>query len=480
MKQQNLKINYILNTAYQVLALIAPLITAPYISRVLQPEGTGIYSFTTSVVSFFIMFAVLGTTTYGQRAIAQCRDDRERLSKCFWEIEILSFLSTLVCTIVWIVFIFISPQYKIYYLILTIEIIAVAFDIIWFYSGLEQFKFIVLRNAAIKILSIVLLFVFVKEKSHVWIYLLIIALGKFVGNLSMWLPLKRFIDGIKLSELSILPHFKETLAYFVPTAAASIYTYLDKVMIGAFTDTSVENGYYEQAQKIIKMAYTILVSLNTVMSARMSYLFAQHREAEIKNKLEKALAFIVTLGIPFVFGISGIAYNFVPWFFGEGYDKVSILLILSSPLVLIMSLHNFLSAQYLVPSGQRVRSTKGVIVGAVVNLILNSILIPRFQSIGAVVATLIAETSICVVYFWMSKEYVPVRILLKYLPRQLISACVMTLCVYLIGRGHSGSIITTVIQIVVGGAVYFLLLFIMRDQFTIGLIKQVRKKLTRR
>ena len=478
MKTQSIKINYILNTAYQILTLITPLITAPYISRVLGAEGVGIYSYTTSVVAFFTMFAVLGTTTYGQRAVAQCRDDRKKLSKCFWEIEVLSIFSTLFCTLAWIGFIIVNPDNKIYFLILTIDLVAVAFDIIWFYSGLEQFKFIVFRNAAIKIISIVCLFLFVKQRDQVWVYLIILSLGKFVGNVSMWIPLRKFVDGVRISEMNILPHFLETMAYFVPTAAASIYTYLDKVMIGAFTRTPVENGYYEQAQKIIKMGYTVLISLNTVMSARMSYLFALDKKEEIQQKLEKALAFIMTLGMPFVFGISGIAYNFVPWFFGDEFDKVAILMILSSPLILIMSVHNFLSAQYLVPSGQRVRSTKGVITGAVVNLVLNSLLIPRFQSVGAVVATLFAETSICVVYFYMSKEYVPVRLLFKYLPKQLIAAAAMLACVLLIGKGHSGSIMVTAAQIAAGVIIYLFMLYIMRDSFTIGMIRQMKEKIS--
>ena len=477
MHTQSIKSNYILNTAYQILTLITPLITAPYISRVLGADGVGIYSYTTSVVAFFSMFAVLGTTTYGQRAIAQCRDDKRELSKRFWEIELLSVISTFIVTLLWIGYVLINPENKTYFWILTVDLVAVALDIVWFYSGLEQFKFIVLRNAAIKIASIICLFLFVRERDHVWIYLVIISFGKFIGNASMWIPLRKLVNKVNIQSLSIMPHFKETMAYFVPTAAASIYTYLDKVMIGTFTDTNVENGYYEQAQKIIKMAYTVLVSLNTVMSARMSYLFAQKKSEEIKHKLEKALAFIMTLGIPFVFGICSIANNFVPWFFGEEFEKVALLMILSSPLVLIMSIHNFLSAQYLVPSGQRTRSTKGVITGAVVNLILNFILIPKFQSVGAVVATLVAETSICVVYFYMSKEYVPVKLLIKYLPKQLIAACCMSACVLLIGRGHYGSVLITVAQIVVGGTIYLGLLYLMKDDLTVDTVKTVLRKI---
>lgn len=480
MKKQSIKVNYILNTAYEILTLITPLITAPYISRVLGPDGVGVYSYTVSVVSFFIMFAVLGTTTYGQRAIARCRDDRRKLSKCFWEIEILSIVTTLISIIAWAIFIYISNEYRIYFAILSFELIAAIFDIIWFYRGIEYFKVIVIRNASIRILSIICLFVFVTRKEHVWIYILISALGKFFGNLSMWIPLRKYIDRVDIKELSIKPHVKETFAYFIPTAAASIYSYLDKIMIGAFTDTTFENGYYEQTQKIIKIAYTVLVSLNTVMSARMSYLFAKDKKDEIIDKLEKALAFIVVLGIPLVFGVSGIASNFVPWFFGDGYDAVVILLILSSPLIVIMSIHNFLSAQYLIPSGQRVRSTKGVITGAVINLLLNALLIPRYHAVGAVIATLVAETSICVVYFYMSKEYVPVSTLFKFMPKPLASAIVMTAWVCFIGIHQRGSILITIIQVVSGSVIYFGLLVILRDKFTIAILKKMAFRIIRR
>lgn len=473
MKKQSISVNYILNTAYQILTLLTPLITAPYISRVLGAAGVGIYSYTSSVVAFFTMFAVLGTTSYGQRAIAQCRDDRKACSKTFWEIELLSVITTSVCIIAWFIFTAFSSEYKLYFMILTIDLASTALDVIWFYSGLERFSYIVLRNTAVRIVNIALLFLLVKTSADVWIYLAIIAVGKFEGNGSMWISLPKFIEKVSIRELNIKPHFKETMAYFIPTAAASIYTYLDKIMIGAFTTTSLENGYYEQANKIVKIAYTILVSLNTVMSARMSYLFAHHKEQEIKRRLEQSFAFIVTLGVAFGFGLAGIADNFVPWFFGAGFDKVSTLLVLLAPLALIMGLHNFLSAQYLIPSGQRVRSTKGVITGAVVNLTLNLLLIPRFQSIGAVIATLVAEISICAVYTYMSSEYVPVKLFFKYLPKQILGASVMYGIIRFIGNGYSGSSLITCLQVVCGGASYFIILLLMNETFTKSMTKQV-------
>lgn len=465
MPQQSIKKNYILNTLYQILTLVTPLITTPYISRVLGPDGVGIYSYTNSIVTIFALFACLGTTTYGQRTMAQCRDDLQRRSKSFWEIEALSCVTTLFCMVAWIVFIAVYPEYKFYFVILSLDLLSIAFDISWLYAGLERYQFIVLRNSAVKLIGVSLIFLLVREKQDVWIYIAILTLTKYLGNISMWVPVRKLVNRYPIKEMNLKPHIKETFAYFVPTAAASVYSYLDKVMIGVFSSATTENGYYEQANRIVKIAYSVVISLNTVMSSRMSYLFALGKEKEIKDKLENALAFILTLSIPLTFGISGIAQNFVPWFFGDGYDKVVILMILSSPLVIILSLHNFLSAQYLIPSGQRVRSTKGVLIGAGVNFICNLILIPQLASIGALIGTLAAETSICIVYWYMSKKYVPVRILFQYLPKQLLAASAMLAVVMRMGMEKSSSVILTIAQVFVGAIVYGFVLILLKEKF---------------
>lgn len=480
MQKQSLKKNYLLNTAYQMLALVTPLVTAPYISRVLGADGVGTYSYTFSIVAFFSMFAMLGTSTYGQRAIAQCREDRKQRSKTFWEIELVSLTSMFICVCLWLVFVYLYPEYTLLFQILTFEILSSGLDISWFYSGLERFTYIVYRNAVIKLGSIVLLFLLVKERNDIWIYALILTGAKFLGNASMWIPLRRFVDRVRLSQLRLSVHFRETLVYFIPTITSSVYTYLDKVMIGAFTDTTVENGFYEQAQKIIRITYTVIASLNTVMFSRMSYLFGQNATAEIKRKLEKSLGFILMVGMPIVFGISAISFKFVPWFYGEEFEKVVLLLILSSPLVLILSMHNYLSSQFLIPSGQRARSTKGVFVGAGVNFVLNALLIPRYASVGAVIATLIAEGLICGVYFYMSKEYVPIRFVVKYGIKPLVASMMMAAAVYLLGENHKPGIGITLIQIALGAAIYVTLLFMLRDHFFISLVDGGMQKLKSR
>lgn len=479
MRKQSIKKNYILNTIYQILALLTPLITAPYISKTLGATGVGIYSYTTSVEAFFSLFAILGTSVYGQREIAQCREDKHTLSKTFWEIELLSILCTVVCTGLWLVFIQTEKEYSIYFLILTMDLLSAGLDITWFYSGLENFSFIVIRNVIIKIVNIISIFLLVKTKNDVWIYMAILSVGNLLGKLSLWFPIRKLIEKVPLSSLDVRQHIKETLVYFIPTIASSVYTYLDKIMIEKFTGSTVENGYYEQANKIIKMSYSCIISLNTVMSSRMSYLFSIEKTEEIKQKLEKALAFIVTFSIALVLGICSISFNFVPWFFGDEFIKVGFLLILGSPLILILAMHNFLAAQYLIPSGQRVRSTIGVLTGMCVNFLLNLLLIPRFKSAGALIATLASETSICVVYLYMSRKFVPFTMVLCYIPKQLFAGVVMFAVCTTIGWGHSGSVIITIAQIFSGCIVYMAVLFILKEKFILNVTKDIYMRIKR-
>ena len=316
-----------------MLSLITPLITAPYISRVLGSSGVGIYSYTNSIVTYFTLFAALGTASYGQREIAMHRNDSKASSKLFWEIEFLSITTTAVSLIIWLIWICVSTQYTAVYGVLTLSVLAVAFDISWYFGGFEKFKYIVIRNTVVKITGIALLFLFVKKETDILLYVCIMAATGLIGNISMWTYLPKLLSKVDFKTLHPFKvHLKQTFLYFIPTIATSVYTVLDKTMIGAITNSEELNGYYEQATKIIRMVESLLFSLNTVMVSRQSYLFAEGKTDEIKEKIDKSFEFLFALAVPFMFGIWGVAENFVPWFFGNGYKPVVMLLYLMSPL----------------------------------------------------------------------------------------------------------------------------------------------------
>lgn len=223
----NIKLNYIYNTIYQVLTMITPLITAPYISRVLGVENVGIQSYTKSIVTYFTLFAALGTASYGQREIAMHRNEKYDTSKLFWEVELLSIVSTIVAICIWVIWIIFANKYKIFYFILTFEILAAAFDISWFFMGLERFKSIVIRNSAVKIGGIILIFVFVREQNDLLKYVIIMTLSGLAGNIATWTYLPKAINRVSIKDLNPFRHFKQTISYFIPTIAISIYTVLD-------------------------------------------------------------------------------------------------------------------------------------------------------------------------------------------------------------------------------------------------------------
>lgn len=478
MKEPSIKKNFILSTAYQILLMITPFITAPYISRVLGPDGVGIYSYTFSIQTYFALFAALGVESYGAREIARNRDDEETRSRLFWEIELLVIFTSLICIAAWGIFVAFSGTYHIYYLILSLNIIAVPFNIVWFYTGIEQFKHIVTQNSIFKILGIAALFIFVKDSGDVAVYTLIMSLTVLLGNMSMWVYLPKYVKKVPFKSLKIKKHFKETIVYFIPTIATSIYTVLDKTLLGLIVKSDEENGYYEQATKIINMMKAVtFTALNNVLGSRISYLFAEKKYDEIKDRIKFSMDYIFFMGVGICFGLTGVASRFVPLFFGPGYEKVVPLIQIFSPIILIVGVSNCLGTQYYTPAGLRKLSARFIVIGSAVNLILNLVLIPNFASFGAVVASLIAEFVILVLYMKFCNGYMTVGICLRQIWKKLIAGAMMLGLVMLLGNTIKNDFAAVVCQVLYGGALYVLLLILMRDSFVTDVIGKLKVKL---
>ena len=266
--------NYIYNLAYQILIIILPVITTPYISRVLGVENIGIYSYTLSISAFFILFGSLGIALYGKREIAYMQKDKKRYTIAFWEILILRVITMSISLLIFGLTFARNGEYQNYFKILILEIIANCIDISWFFQGLEEFKKTVIRNMIVKIVSVVCIFVFVKTREDLTKYFIIYVLSMLIGNGSLWLYLPRFLTKVKLNELNVKKHFKPTFSLFLPQIATEIYTILDRTMIGLIVNDKSEVGFYDQSQKIIKMLLTLITSLGTVMLPRIANNFA--------------------------------------------------------------------------------------------------------------------------------------------------------------------------------------------------------------
>jgi len=475
-KKKSITKNYIYNVSYQVLALITPLITTPYLSRVLEADGIGIYSFTAAVVSYFNMFAALGTLTYGNREISYLQDDRKARSRVFWEIELLSIITTLICTIVYILFvIFGAGDNQLFFAIQIFTLLTVGVDVVWFFQGMEEFGKIVLRNLIFKIINIAYIFIVVQTKEDLIFHIGGNAVLTFLSHLSLWVYLPKYVDAPDWKSLQPLRHLKGTFILFVPTVAMSIYTILDKTMIGIFS-TAHENGYYEQALNLSKTVLTLVTSLGAVMIPRMGYHYNRGEHEEVKNLAYQSYRFVWFLGIPIAFGLAGIASNIVPWFYGDGFMKLTILLPVLSMLIPIIGLSNVTGIQYLVTTKRENILTRSLCIGAVTNFFLNLILIPLWSSIGAAIASVSAELVITSVQFYFIREEISIGKVIASSWKYVLSGAVMLAALIGLGQVLTSSILHTVIMVACGVVVYFLMLFVVRDDFYMEYIRKILNK----
>ena len=483
MEQASIRKNFIFRACYEVLLLITPLITTPYIARVLCSDGVGIASYTGSIMAFFTMFAALGTPQYGMREIARSRDDPEKATRLFWEIELMTVFTSLACLAVWLGVCYYYKEYSPYLYAMIPTLLGTMFDISWFFTAYEKVGYTVARNAFFKILGIVLLFTFIKSKNDLLLYIFLMSLTGMLGSLSMWTYLPKMLVKTDLQGLRFKKHFQETLVYFVPTIATSIYTILDKFLLGVIVSNNDINGYYDQAGRLYHIINALVfTALNAVMEARVSYLFAKGADEEIRQRIRRSIDFTMLLGCGGVFGIAGIARVFVPVFWGPGWDAVETLIYLMAPLTLIIGVSYCLGSLYYNPSGNRAQSARYLIAGACVNLILNLLLIPRWNAVGAVIASLVAEGTITFLYVRNCRGYLTVRTLADVTWKRLLAGAAMCLLVMALGRlPLSSNILKLAIQIPAGAAFYTTALYLARDGMLrelLALIPAALKKLT--
>lgn len=474
--QKSIKKNYIYNLSYQILLLITPFITTPYVSRVLCADGIGTVSYTDSVVSYFVLFATMGVTTYGQREISYVQKSVEDRSVVFWNTKLLEFCTAGILMVAYTIFVFQQDNTTLY-LIYGFNIVAVFFDVTWFFQGMEEFGKIVLRNVIFKVISIVYIFAVVKSKDDLILYVIGITVFAVISNISLWFYLPKYINKVDVRLIHPFQNIGTVISLFIPTIAIQIYTVLDKTMIGVITKNEFENGYYEQAMKMSKMVLVLVTSLGTVLIPRIGFYFKEKKTEEIKSLMYRGYKFVWFLGIPLCIGLIMVSGNFVPWFFGAGYDKVALLLKILAFIILAIGINNVTGMQYLIPTGRQNLFTITVLIGAGVNFCLNLVLIYFFQSAGAAVASVFAETTIAVVQIiWVRKELSPWQII-KQGRNYYIAGIVMALVLAGVNHFLSSGIIQTFIIIVVGAGVYFAVLLIFRDDFFISNVDKIVQRI---
>lgn len=462
--------NYIYNTLYQILVLIVPLVTTPYVSRILGVTNIGIFQYAQSVATYFVLVGAVGTSLYGQREIAYLQDNLVESTKAFWEIELFRVIGVVISTIVYFLSLCIHGEYPDVYLVLIIEVLATAFDISWFFMGKEEFKLTVIRNTIIKLSGVVCVFLFVKSPDDLLIYTACMTFPIFIGNISLWFSLKDYLIKITISysELfrGIIARLTRIFILFLPQVAMEVYLVLDKTMLGLLGTSVDQVGYYSQAQKIVKVVLSIVTSLGVVMLPTMSSFFARGDKEGIKESIIKAFRFIFIISFALMFGLCAVAERFVPIFFGEGYDPVIILMIIISPIIVIIGISTVFGRQYLLPTNQQKEFTISIIIGAVVNVVLNIVLIPIMDAVGASIATVLAELTITVIQAWLVRKQLPLKQCFRSIFKYAIFGAIMYFACISVGHYLPQNKIWAIGLIVITGMiVYFLELLISRDSF---------------
>lgn len=457
MKQKavSLKSNIIYQILYQILTLIVPLITSPYIARVLGKSGIGTYSYTYAIANYFVIFAMLGILNHGNREIAKKKDDMQKCSQIFWDILLIHILVSIVVFVIYIIIVLsIFHEYKFISIIQSLFIVSAIFDISWLYFGLEKFKMTTIVSCANKILTTVLIFLLVKDGSDVPVYTAIIAGGTLFNNVIYWIFLKKHVALCKPNLSSALKQLKPLIVLFIPVIAVSVYKYMDKIMLGAMM-TTADVGIYEAAEKFINLPMCVISALGTVMLPRITNMRVNKENKKIRQYNYISMIFVLFASIGMTFGMAGITNIFIPWFYGVEFTEASSILLVLLPSIVFVSWANVIRTQYLLPNGKDKFFCISVVLGAIINLCVNALLIPSIGSVGAAIGTTIAEFVVSLVQTVSARRGTDLKYYLKDSIPYLIAGLIMMEIILTIHL--SITFLTVIVRIIVGIVVYSML-----------------------
>lgn len=398
---KSLKLNFVMNAILTMSSFIFPLITFPYVSRVLQPSGTGKVSFALSLISYFSMFAQLGIPTYGIRSCAKVRDNREELTRTAHELLAINLIMCVISYMALGIALFVVPKLqedRNLYLVVSLTIILTSIGMEWLYKALEQYTYITIRSICFKFVALVAMFLLVHEKDDYIFYGAISILASSASNIFNLLNVHKYIDLHPVGRYNLRRHFKPVAVFFAMSCATTVYTNLDTVMLG-FMATDTDVGYYNAAVKIKTILVSIVTSLGTVLLPRVSYYIEHNMLEEFEHITQKTLNFVFLIATPLMLYFIIFAREGIYFLSGTAYDGSIVPMQIIMPTLLLIGVTNVLGIQILVPLGMELIVLYSEIAGAVVDVIINACLIPGYASAGAAFGTLMAEAAVLAVQY---------------------------------------------------------------------------------
>ena len=457
MAGRSYKKNIIYNSVYRCVVVIMPLITSPYLTRVLGAEKLGIYSSANAFATYFVIFTLLGVNDYGNRTIAQVRGDRNKLSDNFWQIYYLQFFLTFLLLAVYLVSISIHRKHFTIQLILAIYVLSSVFEINWFAFGLEEFKLTSIRSIITRIGIVICIFLFVRKPTDLWKYTLIITGGNLISLIIILPLITRYTDFRKPDFRKIVFHIRPNIILFLPIIATSVYQYLSKIMLDSWS-TEAEVGFYQNAENIVILPSFITTAIETVLMPYASNLVAKGDNDEALFR--STLKYTSIMSIAMAFGMFAIAGDFIPWYLGSGFERSAVLVMLMAPIVFFNSFSTVMRYQYIIPHEMDTANLIAMFSGAGADIILNFILIPRFGAAGAAAATVAAYLVILLIQaFVISRRMEFFSAVRSFLPSVLFGI-LMVLCVRFISGFSLNIILKIGLELIVGAAVFLVCTFV--------------------
>ena len=466
--------NYLYNVGYQVLAIIVPLITSAYVSRVLRPEGVGANAFTNSIIQYFILFASMGIGYYGNRQIAYVRDNRPKMAKTFWEIQIVKTIMTLVSIIAFEIFLLFYTRQFDYMVAQSLNLIAVAFDISWFYEGVENFKVTVLKNSLVKIVSMIAIFVFIKGPYDVTLYIVVLALSTLLGNLTLWPDIYRDLPRVKIRSLNPWIHFLPMVELFIPQIATQVYVQLNRTMLGVMVNETA-SGYYQYSDSLVKLILALVTATGTVMLPHVANAVSHGDMKKVNQMLYKSFDFVSAMAVPMMFGLAAISLTLAPKYYGPGYGPVGPAMMIESIVIIMIAWSNVLGVQYLLPIHHQKQFTISVTVGALINIVLNFPLIEIWGLDGAMWSTVLSESGVTLYQLIVIRGLLSYKELFKGTWKYLLSGLGMFLLVFWMNIHLKDSWLMMGLEVAVGVIIYTIMVTILRAPI-VGQAKQLIKE----
>lgn len=477
---QSVKVNYILNLINTGTQMLFPLITFPYVCRVIEADGIGQINFFQSIISYISLFTCLGIPMYAIREIARDRSDVVQMNRTAMEILLLHSMLTLVGYAIVAILCLTVPQIQVnipLFLILSLTIFFTAIGCEWFYQGIEDFKYITIRGLIIKTVSVVLLFIFVKSKTDLLYYGCYTVFGVLGGNIFNFFRLRKYIhrENIIFSELHIKRHIKPVLKVFSFSVVTSIYLQLNTVLLG-FLKNALAVGYFAAATKVMQMLLTMSACLGSVMMPRASHLIAENKEDEFNRLIQKSYDFTLAIALPMTIGLIFCAPSLITALCGVKFEHSILPSQIIAPIILMVAISNVFGIQVLFPKGKINIVTLCCGIGAVADLILNLCLIPFFSYIGTSIAYLGAEVATTVSMYFIGRKYIPIIYFKKSHLTYALGCVVMALALYGISLLQLPTLTSLWVQGCCGVLTYFIILCISKDEMLIQILSKIKKK----